>query len=539
MSLLRFFKDRRASVVPLFALSIIPIVGLIGASVDYSRASAVRAQIQAAADATALAMSKSSSLNTSGFSDTAKQYFLAMMSRQDPKTGAFSVRPDALSPNVTVSYSTTSGSKIVVTGSATVKTMFMGIQGLGITEIPVSASSTATWGNNKLRVALVLDNTGSMSSSGKITALKTATHNLLTQLQTAATKDGDVYVSIVPFAKDVNVGASNSSQSWINWTQWEAPPANSTPSSSVGPGSSCPYSTNNNGFQCTTGPATGSATTSTVPTSGTYKGYICPSVDNGHISNTLLGRYYNGCYDSVQQSKTVSSGSNASCGTQSNCSCSGSGSSRACTQTYYDHTWLVNAHSTWNGCVTDRDQNFDAQNTSPAAGTLFLAEQYQYCNASLLPQTYDWTALNARVDAMSPNGSTNQTIGLVWGWQSLTQSAPLNAPALDPAYQYQQVIILLTDGLNTQDRWYGNGSATSTQVDNRTRAACSNIKNAGITIYTVQVNTGGDPTSTLLQDCASNTTGTTDHFFLLTSSQEIISTFSAIGTNLSQLRISQ
>ena len=32
---------------------------------------------------------------------------------------------------------------------------------------------------------------------------------------------------------------------------------------------------------------------------------------------------------------------------------------------------------------------------------------------------------------------------------------------------------------------------------------CANIKAADITLYTIQVNTGGDPTSTLLQNCAS------------------------------------
>jgi hypothetical protein len=55
----------------------------------------------------------------------------------------------------------------------------------------------------------------------------------------------------------------------------------------------------------------------------------------------------------------------------------------------------------------------------------------------------------------------------------------------------------------------------------------------------VQVNTGNDPTSTLLQNCASNTAGTTDHFFLLTSSTQIITTFGQIGTALSNLRIAQ
>ena len=57
----------------------------------------------------------------------------------------------------------------------------------------------------------------------------------------------------------------------------------------------------------------------------------------------------------------------------------------------------------------------------------------------------------------------------------------------------------------------------------------------GITLYTIQVNTGGDPTSTLLQNCAS----TSDKFFLLTTASQILTTFNAIGTNLTKLRISK
>jgi hypothetical protein len=62
--------------------------------------------------------------------------------------------------------------------------------------------------------------------------------------------------------------------------------------------------------------------------------------------------------------------------------------------------------------------------------------------------------------------------------------------------------VLLTDGLKTQDRWYGDASSVSTQVDARQQATCNNINATGITVYTVQVNTDGDPTSTLLQNCA-------------------------------------
>jgi hypothetical protein len=56
---------------------------------------------------------------------------------------------------------------------------------------------------------------------------------------------------------------------------------------------------------------------------------------------------------------------------------------------------------------------------------------------------------------------------------------------------------------------------------------------------TVQVETGGDPTSTLLQNCASNTSGTTDHSFLLTSADENVTTFNRIGTDLTPLYLAK
>src|SRR5262249_15827521 len=197
-------------------------------------------------------------------------------------------------------------------------------------------------------------------------------------------------------------------------------------------------------------------------------------------------------------------------------------------------------HNTWNGCVTDRDQNYDTVNNGPTSGALFPAEQYSACPASLMGLTYDWTSLNSKINSMVANGSTNQAIGLAWGLQPLT-NAPLKVPPLDPNYQYRQIIILLTDGLNTQDRWYGNGSNASPQVDARQQILCNNINAAGVTLYAVQVNTDGSPTSTLLQNCAGMPGKYPDpsKFFLLTSSNQIITTFQQIGTTLTNLRVAK
>jgi hypothetical protein len=73
----------------------------------------------------------------------------------------------------------------------------------------------------------------------------------------------------------------------------------------------------------------------------------------------------------------------------------------------------------------------------------------------------------------------------------------------------------------------------------RGRIACDNMKNAGVTIYTVQVNTDKEATSSVLQYCAGSTAGVADKskFFLLTKPTQIVTTFNEIGTRLSQLRI--
>jgi Flp pilus assembly protein TadG len=423
MLLARFWKNRHGGVAPMLAIAIVPLMGAVGAAVDYTRANAARAAFQTALDSTVLTLSKT----------VATQSPDQIQAAATSTLNAIYSRPEVQNVTVTAQYSSTSGSTLVLNGSATIPTAFMHI--LGYDQVTFTATSTSTWGNTRLRVALVLDNTGSMAQDNKMTALKNASQNLLTQLQNAASTADDVYVSIVPFNKDVNFGSTNYTQSWLRWDLWD-------------------------------------------PLNGTC-------------------------------SKTKYTD-------QSSC-------------TSHSHTWTPADHSTWNGCVTDRDQNYDTTNDAPLAGaTLYPAEQYSSCPAQLMGLSNDWTSLSGKIDDMQPNGNTNQAIGLQVGWQSIT-AAPFTVPAMDPNYKYTQVIILLSDGLNTEDRWYSNASS----IDTRQQKTCDNIKAAGITIYTVQVNTGGDPTSTLLKNCASDTS----KFFLLTSSTQIVTTFNQIGTALSNLRL--
>jgi Flp pilus assembly protein TadG len=428
----RFIGADEGNIAVIFALALLPIIGFIGAAVDYTRANSARSSMQAALDSTALMLSKDLSggaITTSQINSKAQTYFTALYTSPDAKS---------VSVNATYTANSSMGSTIQVNGSGAVTTDFMKVA--GFPNINFNGSSTAAWGNVRMRVAMALDNTGSMADDGKMPAMQSAAKALIDQLSALAKSPGDIYVSIIPFAKDVNVGASNYNQNWIDFTDWDAA---------------------NGSNVCTK-----------------YK-------------------------------------KNGSCKT---------------------YTWVPDNHNTWNGCVWDRDQDYDTKNTAPTAGnspTLFPAEQWSACPVQLMPLSYDWTGLKSLITSMTPNGNTNQAIGMAWAWQSLAQTAPLNAPAKDPNYTYKDAIILLSDGLNTQDRWYGNAS----QIDARQKILCDNAKAASITVYTIQVNTStpADPTSAVLQYCASGP----QNFYTVTSASQTASVFSSIGTSLSKLRVAK
>jgi hypothetical protein len=299
----------------------------------------------------------------------------------------------------------------------------------------------------------------------------------------------------------------------------------------------------------------GSSLVSKIPSSGSYVGYICPSVDSGSTNSGRASRYYNGCYDSeattTTSKKTVDSGKNASCSGYSNCTCAGSGRNKVCTQTTtsvgapYTHKWIVNDHNTWTGCVMDRDQDNDVGITTPSsASTNFYAENTTTCvNASttsikLAPvtpltdirDTAGAKTLSDAVDAMQANGNTNQTVGIIHGLQTLVPGNPYNAGTL-PA-DTTMVLIILSDGLNTQNRW----SSDAGTINDREKLACKAAKDKGAIIYAVFVDlNGAQGDSAPLQDCATDSS----HYFDLTNADQIDGAFKAIGTQITQLRVAQ
>jgi Flp pilus assembly protein TadG len=432
MPLIRFLHDRAAGVAPLLGICALPLVGAMGAAIDYSRAASVRTSMQMALDSAALMLSKDAQgLDSTTLSNKATAYFNALFHRSEvtnvqisqefgsPQLGSFSLK---------------------ITGTTTMPTIFWRV--IGTDHVDISATGEVLWGMKKLNLALALDNTGSMSQNNKMTELKKAAHTLLTTLQNAAQTPGDVMVSIIPFATDVNVGTGNVGAAWLNWSGDE--------------------------------------------THGSW------NENNGS------------CSKSISSPKHLSK-------------CTSAGG-----------VWTPASHNTWNGCVMDRDQNNDilATTTGSSASTKYYTHQATACPTPMMPLSDDWTALNSKVDAMTPTGNTNVTIGIQLAWQSLSPVAPFSAPAPEP--DLDKVIIALTDGTNTQNRW----SSTQSVIDDRTSKVCTNAKADNIKIYTIRVIDGNQ---SLLQGCATNP----GMYYEVSQASQLNGVFTAIAQNLANLRIAK
>ncbi len=189
----------------------------------------------------------------------------------------------------------------------------------------------------------------------------------------------------------------------------------------------------------------------------------------------------------------------------------------------------------WEGCVRDRTYPYDVKDDVPVkskAATLFPVYD---CGslATLTPLTTNWTALNSKIDQMNPNGNTNVTIGLVWGWHALTPGAPLSEASAAKA-DLDKVLIILTDGTNTE-AWKNQNNTkvtSSAAIDARTKLACNNIKAANIKIYAIRVIDGN---AGLLSGCATNAT----MYYDVQDASQLSGVFGSIAQNLANLRLAK
>jgi Flp pilus assembly protein TadG len=164
-----FFREEGGNLSAVFALTLIPIIGLIGVGIDFTNSSKRKATLDAIADSASLAAVTPSMLAQSDSASVtaATNLFntqVSSISGIGPVTLTVTPQDNGLSRTVTVSYSTTS-------------TALFG-RLVGKTAVPISGASAATGqGAPNIDFYLLLDNSPSMAIAATTTGINTMVAN--------------------------------------------------------------------------------------------------------------------------------------------------------------------------------------------------------------------------------------------------------------------------------------------------------------------------------------------------------------------------
>jgi Flp pilus assembly protein TadG len=209
--------DRSGNVAVIFGIAAIPVFGLVGAAVDYSRANSARTAMQVALDAAALTVAKeAANLTSNQVQNKAKKYFNAQFNR-----------PDVKKLDITFTMVSNGPGDFTVLAEATGRIDTSIAQVIGKKNIDLRANAQVRWGFKALELALALDNTGSMAAKNKMVELKSAVKLLFSILKTNSKVPGDTKIAVIPFSTVVNVGAEHVDAPWMtfdatvtkaNWT---------------------------------------------------------------------------------------------------------------------------------------------------------------------------------------------------------------------------------------------------------------------------------------------------------------------------------
>jgi Flp pilus assembly protein TadG len=146
----RFFADQRGGVAPVFALALVPMVGLVGASVDYSRGNGARTSMQSALDAATLMLAREApTLQPNEIAPRATALFNGVFARTDV---------DNLQVSAAVSNAP-SGMTVTTSVSGSIVTRFM--QMMGHNSLNLAARASVVSATDGLGCVLALNSTAS------------------------------------------------------------------------------------------------------------------------------------------------------------------------------------------------------------------------------------------------------------------------------------------------------------------------------------------------------------------------------------------
>ena len=520
----KFLNDIRGNFVILSAVAMVPIMGGLAIAVDYTELSRQRAATMSALDAAGIATARRV---VDGATDAeliayAKDFFEANLGTVEPANTELTV----LLPS-----NNAGGGTLRLSATLKYKPMFLPTAAMLIgksdtqTDVDFSVTSEVRL-KNTLEVALVLDNSGSMSNYGsgtgdrRITLLKAAAKQLVETLAAQASQmkqvQKPVQFGLVPFSASVNVGPAFDNASWMDTTgispihhenfDW----------------SNMTYANNPDKYAEKVGEMW-------------YK----RGAGWGETENQPLTRF------SLYQDMIVQSGREEIPNTKEYI-CTRYRNNGTCRSGYWtepEYTYTTSQFASWQGCVEARPVPYNNDDTTPSTSNpaslfvpMFAPDEAKHLWRDLNNDGYndlnsdsfgysnswwtDWADTGAlsrqtdmrkyfrvkpydspnpgsgagpnyscttnpitplqdvtktegkdvilgAIDEMEPTGNTNVPEGTAWGWRVVSGGEPFTEGRPDAEKGNDKVVIVLTDGANT----YGDLGSTDDAGNKSTYAA--------------------------------------------------------------------
>lgn len=575
-------RDERGGILVTAALSMLPITLMAFAAVEFHNFTRHRTQLQDALDAAALAVARAPTSSTQAQLRTI--YVAVLKSHLTLQPGLVELveaEPDPVTGAGGQPALTYANGQVVANATLSISPIVANLIMNG--NLKISGGSTVLREAKGLEVALVLDNTGSMETNNRIGIAKTAATNFVNALEQATvgtTAPGSVKIGLVPFSATVNVGSSHyaAGATWLDRNA-ASPIAGEIFTNAAGQ----PHTPVPNRFTLlsTLGYSWGGCVESrphpydvqdTAPSAGTpatlFVPYFAPDTPDVVLNGGLYATNNNKWDNRPLQSFDLAaypgfdnhyvrdirnavrdhskSGNDAWLGAPwgnffVNLASNQDSARVSAFYTYATmHNFPLYRPLTWHGKYT-------AAAKEPGIAASFGPNQG--CDTQPVTRlTSNYTTLRTAISNMTTGGATNIPMGLVWGWHLLSPNAPFSDGAAYGTPRVTKVAVLMTDGDNAIHGFDYTGigysfqnrlgttsedmSALGAALNTRMATLCTNMRNAGIVVYTVRVEvTGGDPEP--MRNCATSP----EMFFDVKNASDLDSTFKKIAQSIQNLRI--
>ena len=566
-SLLRFRRDRRGGIAVMAAVAALPLCVMSMAAYEYHQVVTVRTLLQDGIDAATLAAGRSGKKRDADLKAVGLPVLQARLSRS---AAAASLQP------ADVTFTNVKGR---ITGVASVCVKPLIGYAVGLPQVCPSASSEVQREGTLLEVVLVLDNSGSMSeplgTTTKIASLETATAGFVAKLEALddpAVAD-DVRIGVVPFAGVVRTSSADfgaprnaiideAGASSVN-SQVDGvadPLFHSVAQVMAGQPSGVANPRRLDYFAamgiawagCIESRPGGWGVTDAAPSplqpDSLFVPYFAPDEADQDLAATA-----GGLGPPVQPFAYPND--------YLNDGMSGFGMNPDQRAALYGAYWKQLAYLT---------EKYVAANPVKPAFTAAVANGSRGPNRGCVvrpvtPLSDDFTSLRTALTAMPLAGDTNIPLGLMWGWHVLSPRLPYADGKAYTARNVRKILVLMTDGDNSLPTYTppdalgngnrhgssyspygyiwrgdlgltpaaGNSSPMRTALDNRMSTICTNMKAAGVTVFTIQFAQGSTNKSNLVR-CADPA-----GFYNAVAARQLDDAFQSIAEAISDLRVAR